>query len=369
MLSRERLQERFIEMIKIYSPSKGEKEMADWIENWLSERNIPFQSDNAGEAYGGNGRNIVAFVKGNTEERPLGFAAHMDQIEPCRNVNTVINGNIISTDKTTTLGGDDKAGISAIMEAVEDIIESGVPHRDIYLVFTCSEEISMMGTKHMDMSMLPCKELVVVDATGGAETLAHKAPAMEAIEITFKGKKAHAGIEPEKGINAIVVASKAISKMHIGRIDHETTSNIGHIEGGSATNIVTDEVTFTAEIRSHSMEKLAAEVAHMEQCCKEAAEEMGASYEMKHEMAYPTLSLEEDCELIQDTVEAMAEEGITANKMIIGGGSDANVLAGHGYKSVILGCGMINVHTVEEALDTDETWKVTKVLRRLMGAE
>ena len=201
MLSRERLQERFIEMIKIYSPSKGEKEMADWIENWLRERNIPFQSDHAGEAYGGNGRNIVAFVKGNTKERPLGFAAHMDQIEPCRNVNPVINGNIISTDKTTTLGGDDKAGISAIMEAVEDIIESGVPHRDIYLVFTCSEEISMMGTKHMDMSMLPCKELVVVDATGGAETLAYKAPAMEAIEITFKGKKAHAGIEPEKGIN------------------------------------------------------------------------------------------------------------------------------------------------------------------------
>lgn len=306
MLSRERLQERFIEMIKIYSPSKGEKEMADWIENWLRERNIPFQSDHAGEAYGGNGRNIVAFVKGNTKERPLGFAAHMDQIEPCRNVNPVINGNIISTDKTTTLGGDDKAGISAIMEA---------------------------------------------------------------IEITFKGKKAHAGIEPEKGINAIVVASKAISKMHIGRIDYETTSNIGHIEGGSATNIVTDEVTFTAEIRSHSMEKLAAEVAHMEQCCKEAVEEMGACYEMKHEMAYPVLSLEEDCELIQDTVNAMAEERITANKMIIGGGSDANVLAGHGYKSVILGCGMINVHTVEEALDTDETWKVTKVLRRLMGAE
>ena len=96
---------------------------------------------------------------------------------------------------------------------------------------------------------------------------------------------------------------------------------------------------------------------------------MGAIYEMKHEMAYPTLSLEEDCELIQDTVKAMAEEGITANKMIIGGGSDANVLAGYGYKSVILGCGMINVHTVEEALDTDETWKVTKVLRRLMDAE
>ena len=369
MLSRERLQNRFIDMIRVYSPSKGEKEMADWIEHWLTERNIPSKSDHAGEAYGGNGRNIVAFVKGSTDERPLGFVAHMDQIEPCRDVHPVIDGKMIYTDHTTTLGGDDKAGISAILEAVEDVIESGFPHRDIYLVFTCSEEISMMGTKHMDMSMLPCKELVVVDATGGADVLAYKAPAMEAIEITVTGKKAHAGIAPEKGINAIVVASKAISRMHIGRIDHETTSNIGHIEGGTATNIVTDEVSFTAEIRSHSMEKLAAELQHMEQCCQEATEEMGAGYVLKHELAYPTLSLEEDCALIEDTVRAMAAEGITANKMIIGGGSDANVLAGHGYKSVILGCGMINVHTVEEALDTDEMWKTTKVLRRLMSED
>ncbi len=110
MLSRERLQNRFIDMIRVYSPSKGEKEMADWIEHWLTERNIPFKSDHAGEAYGGNGRNIVAFVKGSTDERPLGFVAHMDQIEPCRDVHPVIDGKMIYTDHTTTLGGDDKAG-------------------------------------------------------------------------------------------------------------------------------------------------------------------------------------------------------------------------------------------------------------------
>lgn len=369
MLSRERLQENFIKMIKVYSPSKGEKEMADWVENWLTEHNIPFQSDNAGAAYGGNGRNIVAFIKGNQEGMALGFGAHMDQIEPCANVNPIIEGNIIRTDKTTTLGGDDKAGIASILEAVEDILESGVPHRDIYLVFTCSEEISMMGTKHMDLSMLPCKDLVIVDATGDTGVIAYKAPAMEAIEITFHGKKAHAGIEPEKGINAIVAASKAISNMHIGRMDAETTSNIGHIEGGSATNIVTDEVTFTAEIRSHSMEKLAAEVAHMENCCKEAAESMGASYEMKHEMAYPTLSLDLDCDLVKETEKAMKAESIEPNLMVIGGGSDANVLAGHGYRSVILGCGMRDVHTVDESLDMDELWKVTNVLRRMMTVE
>ena len=151
MLNRERLQDRFIEMVKIYSPSKGEKEMADWVESWLSAHGIPFQSDNAGAGYGGNGRNIVAFLKGTQEGMPLGFGAHMDQIEPCRDVSPIVEGSIIRTDGTTTLGGDDKSGIAAILEAVEDILETNAPHRDIYLVFTCSEEISMqeIGRAHV----------------------------------------------------------------------------------------------------------------------------------------------------------------------------------------------------------------------------
>ena len=288
MLSRERMQNLFLEMIQIYSPSKGEKDMADFIEAYLAKRGIQFQSDNAGEGYGGNGRNIVAHIPGTKEGIPLGFAAHMDQIEPCRDVKAVIDGSIIRTDGTTTLGGDDKSGIAAILEALQDILESGEEHRDIYLVFTCSEEISMQGTKHMDLSILPCKDLVIADATGNTGVIAYKAPAMEAIEVTVRGKKAHAGIEPEKGVNAICAAAKAIAQMHIGRIDAETTSNIGRIEGGGATNVVTDEAVFTAEIRSHSMEKLGEEVAHMEKCLKEAAEEMGASYEFQHELAYPS---------------------------------------------------------------------------------
>lgn len=369
MLSRERLQNTFLEMIQIYSPSKGEKEMADWLENWLKERNIPYQSDNAGEAYGGNGRNIVAYISGDKTKMALGFGAHMDQIEPCKDVKPIIEGSIIRTDGTTTLGGDDKAGIAAILEAVEDILETNAPHRDIYLVFTVSEEISMQGTKHMNLDILPCKDLVIADATGDTGLIAYKAPAMEAINITFNGKKAHAGIEPEKGINAIVAASKAIANMHIGRIDKETTSNIGHIEGGDATNVVTDEVTFTAEIRSHSMEKLEAELQYMEECCQKAAEKMGATYTFSHELAYPALSVDLDCELVKETQKAMEAEGISPELVVIGGGSDANVLAGHGYRSVILGLGMRDVHTVEESLDMDELYKATKVIRHMMSAE
>ena len=166
MISRDRLQDLFLEMIQVYSPSKGEKAMADWIEAYLTKRGISFVSDDCGKAYGGNGRNIVAHIPGDLPGIPLGFMAHMDQIEPCNHVKAIVEGDIIRTDGTTTLGGDDKAGIAAILEAVEDILETNAPHRDIYLVFSSSEEISMVGTKNMDLSMLPCKDLVVADATG-----------------------------------------------------------------------------------------------------------------------------------------------------------------------------------------------------------
>lgn len=367
MISRQRLQKRFLEMIQIYSPSKGEKDMSDWIEEWLRNQKISFQSDDAGRAYGGNGRNIVAHIPGNQEGMSLGFGAHTDQIEPCRSIVPLIDGSMIHTDGTTTLGGDDKAGIAAILEAVEDVLETNAPHRDIYLVFTCSEEISMQGTKHMDLSMLPCRDLVLADATGNTGVIAYKAPAMQAIEVIFHGKKAHAGIEPEKGVNAIVAAAKAISHMNIGRISPETTSNIGRIEGGGATNVVTDLVRFTAEIRSHNMDVLESGLHGMKQSCMEAAEETGATVEFSHELAYPTLSLDLNSELLAITKEAMLTEGIEPNVMIIGGGSDANVLAGHGYRSVILGVGMRDVHTVKESLDMNETWKAAKVMRRMMS--
>lgn len=365
MLSRERLQERFLELIKIYSPSGGEKEQCQWLMDYFKERGIEASIDEAGAAYGGNGGNIIAHIKGEATNLPICFAAHLDQIEPCKDVRPVVDGHIIRTDGTTTLGGDDKGAVASILEILEDILETGKPHKEFYIMFTVSEETSMQGTKHMDPSRLPCKDMIIADATGPAGIIAYKAPAMEAIKCTVKGRKAHAGIEPEKGINAVVAASKAISRMHIGRIDEETTSNIGRIEGGAATNIVTDEVTFTAEIRSHSMDKLNAEVAYMEACLKTAAREMGAEYEMSHELAYPSLEVSLDSELYRITAKAMEEEGIAPVPMVIGGGSDGNILAGYGCNSLILSVGMIDVHTVQEALDMDELWKVTKVMSRI----
>ena len=348
MLSRERMQERFLELVQIYSPSGGEMEQCQWLMNYFKERGIEASIDEAGKAYGGNGGNIIAHVKGEPCNPPFCFVAHLDQIEPCKDVRPVVDGHIIRTDGTTTLGGDDKGAVASILEIVEDIAETNRPHKEFYIMFTVSEETSMQGTKHMDPSRLPCKNMVIADATGPAGIIAYKAPAMEAIRCTVRGRKAHAGIEPEKGINAVVAASRAISRMHIGRIDQETTSNIGRIEGGAATNIVTDEVTFTAEIRSHSMDKLRDEVAHME-----------------HELAYPSLEVSLDSDLYRMTAQAMEKEGIEPRPMVIGGGSDGNILAGYGCSSLILSVGMRDVHTVQEALDMDELWKATRVMSRM----
>ena len=367
MLSRERMQERFLELVKIYSPSGGEREQCQWLMDYFKEKGIEASIDEAGAAYGGNGGNIIAHVKGEPSGLPICLVGHLDQIEPCKDVKPVIDGHIIRTDGTTTLGGDDKGAVASILEIVEDILESGKPHREFYIMFAVSEETSMLGTKNMDPSRLPCKNMVIADATGPAGIIAYKAPAMEAIKCTVRGRKAHAGIEPEKGINAIVAASRAVSRMHIGRIDQETTSNIGRIEGGSATNIVTDEVTFTAEIRSHSMDKLKAEISHMEECLRSACGEMGASWEMDHELAYPSLEVSLDSELYRLAAKSMEEEGIEPKPMVIGGGSDGNILAGYGCNSIILSVGMIDVHTVQEAIDMDELWKATKVMSRMVA--
>ena len=365
MLSRERMQERFLELVQIYSPSGGEKEQCQWLMDYFKERGIEASIDEAGKAYGGNGGNIIAHVKGEPCNPPFCFVAHLDQIEPCKDVRPVVDGHIIRTDGTTTLGGDDKGAVASILEIVEDIVETNRPHKEFYIMFTVSEETSMQGTKHMDPSRLPCKNMVIADATGPAGIIAYKAPAMEAIRCTVRGRKAHAGIEPEKGINAVVAASGAISRMHIGRIDQETTSNIGRIEGGAATNIVTDEVTFTAEIRSHSMDKLKNEAAHMEECLKAACLEMGAAYEIERELAYPSLEVSLDSDLYRMTAQAMEKEGIEPKPMVIGGGSDGNILAGYGCSSLILSVGMMDVHTVQEALDMDELWNATRIMRRM----
>lgn len=366
MIREDRIINNFLNMLNQESPSFKELAMGKWLIEYFNKRNINVFMDQSAAKIGGNCGNIIAHIKSNSKSKPICFGAHIDQVPPCCNIVPKIEGNLIKTDGTTTLGGDDKAGVAAILEALEHILEENLPHREMYLLFTVCEEVGLLGSKNLEVSMIPVEDIIIVDAAGSAGIVAYKAPGMKTIEVTFKGIKAHAGIEPEKGLNAIKIAAEAISLMHIGRIDNETTSNIGKIEGGEATNIVPDKVKIAAEIRSHSKEKLEYETNHMYECCKSIADKYKSSFEFKCDLEFPGLELSEDSYVYNLCVNAFKEEGIEPKLSIIGGGSDANILSGKGFNCAIVSVGMSNVHTVEETLNIKDMLDTTKVIVRMM---
>lgn len=367
LINKERLVQTFLDLLAQESPSFKELPMAKWLTEHLKKRGFAVVMDDSGEKIGGNCGNIIAFKAGNKMKEPICFAAHMDQIPPCHNIKPIIEGDLIRTDGTTTLGGDDKAGIATILEAVETALEEAADLGDLYLLFTVCEEQGLLGAKNLNPDLLPVKNIIIIDATGPSGIIAYKAPALNRIEIAFKGKKAHAGIEPEKGINGINLAADAITKMHNGRVDRETTVNIGKITGGWATNVVPDQVTILAEIRSHSMETLEKETAHMISCCEEACRTHGASYESKIELDFPAFELSKQDPLFKTCIRAFEKVGVTPNPIEIGGGSDGNVLSGYGYHCAIISVGMDQVHTVEETLRISEMAKTSSALKLILA--
>ena len=366
-MNKQRLIDNFIEMIKIHSPSRREKEFAEYMVNLLKEFGAEIYLDNGFKNYGGNAPTIFAKIKGNVEGEGITLAAHMDVIEPNLNVNPIIENGIIKTDGTTTLGGDDKGGVACIVEVLRTLKETNASHEDIYVVLTPCEESGLQGAKNIDWTLVPneirpAKNMLVIDNAGKAGIIAHTAPSKYDFEITFKGRKAHAGIEPEKGINAVCIASVAISKMNIGRIDSLTTSNIGIINSDSPTNVVPDTCYIKGEIRSHSEEKILEIIKEYDLACKEAISKVGGEYKFDYVCDFPTLKPKDDLKFAKEFAEIYESLGTETELKVIGGGSDSNIFAKEGYNSIIIGVGMNNVHTVDEYLEIEELYKTTEAV-------
>jgi tripeptide aminopeptidase len=366
MISEKRLVKNLIEMIKIDSQSFEEYSFREYLIKYYKNKGAEIYTDSAGENFQGNCGNLLVHIDGDKNKQPLCLAAHMDTVSPGKVIEPVIENGIMKSKGNTILAGDDKAGIAVIMEALEHIKEENIPHPELYLLFTVCEEVGMLGVKNFDTSKLPCKNVVIIDAGGPTGIIACAAPAKEDLKITFTGKTAHAGIEPEKGINAIYMAAEAISHMKLGRLDDETTANIGRIEGGSQTNIVTDKVMFTAEVRSHSVDKLEAEVQHIKDACQAAAKKFGGTVLVKNYRDYPVLKLDKNSYILKLCRESYKKENIAAKELIIGGGSDANILAGKGYDCAIISVGMDKVHTVEETLSISDMYVTAKVVANMI---
>ena len=349
-VNKDRITEEFLKLAAIDSVTKDERKMADALIGILEEMGYETYEDDAGEKIGGNTGNIYCDIKGNKDVPGVMLAAHMDTVMPGIGIKPKIEDGYFRSDGTTVLGADDLAGIVSILEAIRILKDQKCEHGDIQIVFTVAEEGGLYGAKNIDYSRIYAEQCFVLDSSGQVGSAAIKAPAQNNITAIIRGKSAHAGLEPENGVNAINIAAKAITEMKLGRIDSETTANIGIIHGGIATNIVCDEVEVFAEARSRDQNKLNEQSRHMQECFENAAAQMGGQVELVCELEYPSFNVPLDSDIIKTLRSAADCAGLELKLEETGGGSDTNIINGKGIQAVNLGIGMSKVHTLEEEL-------------------
>lgn len=333
----------FIDLVKIPSPSWEEEGVISYIEKCAAECGYKSFRVKCGKSH-----NLLVRVPGSPKKKPVLCAAHTDTVTPCINVRPVITSDKISSDGTTILGGDDKAAVAVFIEAMRILSSSANDNPPIEFLFTCAEEIGLCGMKGMDFSLLKSKRAFVFDCSGTIGTAIVRAPSQIVIHAEVIGRAAHAGIEPEKGISAIVAMSDIITKLPHGRIDKETTANVGIVRGGLATNIVAERASFDMEMRSLNPAKLRTLEKKTISQIKDRAKKLNVKVKIDSHLEYQAFSLAKD-ESILEIVERSAKMiGKKALFTSSGGGSDTNVLNAKGLRAVNLSIGMTNVHSTRE---------------------
>ncbi len=268
----------------------------------------------------------------------------------------VFDGKTIKTDGKTILGADDKAGVAVMCELARVLSKNSFPHGPIELLFSVAEEPGLLGLKHLDFSMLKGKAALVLDSNNHVGSVVTAAPSAIHITARVRGKAAHAGIEPEKGVNSISIASAAIAGMKIGRIGQRTTANIGIINGGKATNIVPEETVVKGEARSFSEKKLAQQIAHMKEQFLKHAKIQGGKVKIETAREFTTFSVPEKDPVVRLALAAARKLRRKTAVLESCGGSDANVLNEKGIRSVILGLGYKNPHTERESIPVNSLY-------------
>lgn len=356
LVNTERLIQEFMELVQVDSESLAEREIADILKEKLQALGLEVYEDAAGAAVevGQRTGNLIATLPSNGGAGPtILLSAHMDTVKPGRGVKPRRENGIITSSGNTILGADDKAGIAAILECLRVLKENNISHGEVQVVFTVGEEIGLVGAKKLDYSKIKSKIGFVLDSGGPPGEIIIKAPTQYSFKATIKGRAAHAGIAPEQGINAIVVASVGIANMAVGRIDPETTSNIGIISGGMATNIVPEQCVVEGESRSINPEKAKSQIEHMVKELKKSAERYQATADINVFKEYDQIDLQPDALPVRIAVRAAQNIGLEPKLGHTGGGSDANVFNGKGIACTNLGIGMSKVHTTAEFISEE----------------
>lgn len=374
-INSERLADIFTTLCEIDSPSKKEGKLAEYLTKLFTSLGATVTEDDSAEITGSECGNLhIAFPNGGLDLEPVFFNCHLDTVEPGNGVKVLRQGDSFYSAGETILGADDKSGIAAIIEALRDLMENKIPYGPVECVFTTCEEVGLRGAKAFDPSRLRAKMGYALDTTDTNRVIIG-APAANRFHVEITGISAHAGLNPEQGINAIQLASRAVAELHLGRLDHESTANVGIISGGCATNIIPDRAVIHGEVRSHSLEKLAAFTEEIRETFYQVVDDWtdsggkvagSPSISFSTTSEYPAMHLDINAPVIRRVAKATAKDEPGLHFTIAGGGSDANIFTSKGVDCAIIGTGMEKVHTVDETITLSAMTRCAHLIQKIL---
>jgi tripeptide aminopeptidase len=373
-IDQERLAATFITLCEIDSPSKQEGKVAEYIKAIFTEMNTEIFEDDSALETGSDCGNLIVRCSGNLEKEPIFLNCHMDTVLPAEGVKVLRQGEVFTSQGNTVLGGDDKAGIAVLVEVMRTLTEKNIPYGPVELVFTTCEEVGLLGVKAFDPTLLQSKIGYALDTTGVHKVITG-APAANRIVAEINGAAAHAGLNPEEGINAIQLAAQAIAGLQLGRLDSESTANIGLVKGGTATNIIPEKAVVKGEVRSHSEDKL----ADYTEKTKEAFSKVISTWLDPAGKAkgkptltfqvipdYPVMKLDKTSEVLRHVEQAATAINADLEFLVAGGGSDANIFNSYGLQCAILSTGMDKVHSTEETIRLQDMVSTAELVMALL---
>ncbi len=358
----------FVELAAIPSPSGEERAVADRVLAYLRDLGLEPDEDGTGPQVGSTMGNIYVALSPTVEGEALFFCAHLDTVPPVDATEPVVEDGIVRNAREAILGGDNKAAVVAMLEAVRRVLAEGRPHAGIELLFTSKEEVGLLGAYAFDHTRLLARTGYVYDQAAAPGEIILGAPSSNQIEITFHGRAAHAGMFPEEGRSAIAAAGRALAEMRLGRIDEETTANVGLIEGGTAANIVPEWCSLLAEARSHDEAKLADLVQSMQDALTFAAGVAECDVETKIRKTYRAYRFAESDLAVRLAATALERCGYPVTYALSGGAADANVFNERGLACVNLANGMTDIHTPDESISVADLDGMVELTLALLDA-
>jgi tripeptide aminopeptidase len=358
----------FTELAAISSPPGEERPVADRVLRYLRDLGLLPTEDDTGPQIGSTMGNVLARIEATADGTPIFLCAHLDTVPPQAAIEPVVRDGVVRNAAGTILGADNKAAVAVMLEATRRLLVEGRPHAGVELLFTAKEEVGLLGAAAFEVARLTARVGFVYDQAAPIGEIILGSPHAHSMEVRFHGRAAHAGMYPEEGRSAIAAAAKAIADFRLGRIDDETSANVGVIEGGTAGNVVPEWCSFLAEARSHDERKLADVVREMMETIAFAATVAECDVETEVHKSYSGYRFRRDDLAIHLAAQALESCGHTPTLELSGGAADANVFNERGLQCVNLANGMANIHTPDEEIAVADLEAMVEVTLALIDA-